>query len=72
MNESSTLADSLSMVVTRADGTIKDTRFVKQRFGYKWEFLPNQTYLSLINQGRIQPNTWKVPFLFGTWKATKE
>jgi hypothetical protein len=63
--------DSFAMLVIGSDGRIKNARFVTSRFG-GWEFIPNALYLSLINSGRIQPNTWKVPFLFGSWKTSKE
>lgn len=68
----STLGDSLGVVVTGPDGLIKDLRFVKSLFGVRFEFVPNERYLSLINSGRLQPNTWKVPFLFGAWTASKD
>ena len=72
MLENSNLADSLSLFVTSGDGIIKNTRFVKALLGFRWEFVPNNLCLKLINQGHIKPNTWKVPFLFGRWTASKE
>lgn len=66
------LTESFGAVVFDSAGKVKDTRFVKAHFGVRFEFIPNRFYLTLINSGRIQPNTWKVPFLFGTWKAYKE
>lgn len=72
MQESSQVVDFFAAVVTGPDGKVKTTRFVKPLWGYRFEFLPNQFYISLINKGTIQPNTWKIPFLFGKWTANKE
>lgn len=72
MLEQSTLTESFGAVVFDSNGKVKDTRYVKAFGPVRFEFLPNALYLKLINSGRIQPNTWKVPFLFGYWKAYKE
>jgi len=72
MQESSSLRGTLALVVTGADGQVKETRFSKPLFGdFNIEFLPNKRYISLINQGRIEPHTWKIPFLFGKWSVSK-
>lgn len=67
MLDSAQVIDSFGAVVTGPDGRVKTTRFVKHLWGHQFEFLPNQFYISLINKGAIQPNTWKIPFLFGRW-----
>jgi hypothetical protein len=71
MLENSQLADSLSVVVRSGNGQVKDTRYIRPVMGKQFEFIPNSFYLKQINAGRIEPNTWKVPFLFGKWAAKK-
>jgi hypothetical protein len=71
MMENLSRVDSLAVVVTGADGKIKNTRFTKTILGLSVEFKPKKLYISLINSGRIVPNTWKIPFLFGSWSVYK-
>jgi hypothetical protein len=71
MLESTSMADSLGLVVRDSNGRIKTTRYIKPHAWGDTEFIPNKFYLSLINSGHIQPNTWKIPFLFGSWTVKK-
>jgi hypothetical protein len=68
MTEKTSMVDSVEMVVTDHNGKIKNVRVIK---GGK-EFVPNNFYLKLINSGHIKPTEWKIPLLFGIWKAVKE
>jgi hypothetical protein len=72
MENNSLNQQSFEVVVRDAEGKIKTTRYVKPFGPLRFEFVPNEFYLKLINSGRLQPNTWKVPFLFGSWTASKE
>jgi len=68
MLDSMSMPDGLELVVRDAEGRVKTTRYVKPHsWGYT-EFLSNKFYIKLINKGFIEPNTKKVPFLFGNYK----
>lgn len=69
---SSQIADSLSIVITGANGKIKNVRFIKPFGNFSFEFKANSLYINLINKGHIKPNTWKIPFVFGIWLVNKK
>ena len=68
-SEQSALFDSLAVVARRADGSIKDARFLHSFAGKVWQFKPNRLYLKLVNSGDLAPDTWKIPFIFGNWSV---
>ena len=69
MTESTGMFDSLAVVARDKNGRVKDARFVRPFAGKIWQFHPNRLYLRLVNDGDIQPDTFKIPFIFGSWSV---
>ena len=71
MNENQKLAYTLAVEVKRADGSMKEVRYITHENGKSAEFLPNRLYLYLLNRGYIKSESHQIPILLGRRHAVQ-
>lgn len=69
VQEQSLVTDTLEFVVKDSNGNIKESRFIINRDGLILEFIGNERYNSLLNEGK-QP--LKIPFINGKWNIRRQ
>ena len=68
MNEQDNLSYKLTVESKDSNGVLKELRFISHTPKSTVEFVPNKLYISLLNQNKIKPDTFKIPILLGKRK----